>query len=52
MFGKNFEVFGYDEVTKAKRTIPVIAKSIEAAKEQLRKAMPSFVIVAIYPEVE
>lgn len=46
---KNFEAIGYDEVTRAKKTVPVIAANIPAAKEQLRKAMPTFVITAIYP---
>lgn len=46
---KHFEAIGYDEVTHAKKTVPVIAATIPAAKEQLRKAMPTFVITAIYP---
>lgn len=48
---KNFEAFGYDSITGAKKTVPVIASDISAAREQLRKAMPSFIITAIYPDL-
>lgn len=48
---KNFEVFGYDSVTGVKRTVPVIAADFAAVREQLRKAMPNFVILAIYPDL-
>jgi hypothetical protein len=51
MIRKNFEAFGYDSVTGAKKTVPVIAMDIPAAREQLRKAMPNFVIIAIYPDL-
>lgn len=48
---KNFEAFGYDEISKSKKTVPVIAADIPAAKEQLRKTMPNFVVIAIYPDL-
>ncbi len=51
MLGKNFEAYGYDYVTGIKKTVPVIAANLQAAKDQLHKLMPSFVITAIYPEV-
>lgn len=48
---KNFEVYGYDIITGAKRTVPVIAADFAGVREQLRKAMPNFVILAIYPDL-
>jgi hypothetical protein len=48
---KNFEVYGYDSVTGSKKTVPVIASDFAAVREQLRKAMPNFVILAIYPDL-
>lgn len=48
---KNFEVQGYDAITGQKKTVPVIAADIPAVREQLRKAMPNFVILAIYPDL-
>ena len=46
---KNFEAYGYIGTKNNKKTVPVIAASPEACREQLRKAMPDFVILAIYP---
>lgn len=46
---KNFEAFGFIGSKSNKKTVPVIAVDPNAAREQLRKAMPDFVILAIYP---
>lgn len=47
--GKMFEVYGYDSTTGVKRTITAQSANPAGVREQLRKAMPNFVIIAIYP---
>lgn len=49
MLYKKFEVYGFDNVTGQKKTIHAQSSDIAGVKEQLRKAMPNFVILAIYP---
>jgi len=47
-----FEVFGFDTKTNQKKTISAYGPNPVAVRDHLRKVMPHFTILAIYPEVQ
>lgn len=47
-----FEVFGIDTQTNQKKTINAFGPNPEIVRKYIRKEMPHFTILAIYPEVK